>query len=117
MRVQEALQGWLDIVMERVSRPVIERGLRRGNSLSDILASHKCPFEAILHMLHMQVKHTLPWAVLVHLEPTAKKEVLIMEPYELFQVCPPGVTKRKSPPPPPHTHRRQREGDVRRSSF
>ena len=84
-----ALEG----IIDRAGKAAIERGLRRGCSLTEALTACKVPATGMLDSLHLQVKFRVPWALVVHLEPTQKKEVLLMNPTELFQICPPRTTK------------------------
>lgn len=87
----------LEAILERLPQTALERGMRRGQSFRDILMSNHIPAHTALHTMNMQVKSICPWALLVHVEPAAKKEVVIMDVYELFQVCMRGTTIGKSP--------------------
>ena len=90
--MHSALEG----IIERVGLPAIERGLRRGSSLTEAIMACKSRFDGMLDSLHLQIKYRVPWALLVHFEPAAKKEELILNPNYLFQICPPKTTKSNS---------------------
>ena len=84
-----ALEG----VFERTGLAPLERGLRRGWSLTEAVKACRLSTDTMLGMIHMQVKFTLPWALVVHFEPAPKKDSLITNPFELFQICPPRTSR------------------------
>lgn len=80
-------------VIEEIGQTNVERGLRRGSTLAEIATSNYIEAEGMLKAMHLQIKFTAPASVCIHLEAAPKKEIIILDPFDLFQICPRSFTK------------------------
>ena len=88
-----ALEG----IIHAAGQVAVESGLRRGFSLTEILTSASMDAEEVLQAVYLQIKYTKPASLCIHLEPAPRKEILILDPYDLFFICPRFMTKSAPP--------------------